>query len=313
MNTKIQAIEFNNYIDLAELFKKYNYSFDEYVTMQVGYDEKIYILFNEHIPERIDGMFVPAESNSRFSVLELEPNWYEGTVINEKLYHLGTQEMNHSFIQPVPGGFLLVSARCRYNKGNPDHNAVIVDLDGNKMDEFCLGDGISQCMFHPELGIVTGYFDEGIFGNYGWEEPLGEYGVRVWGKDGRDIWKADKEIYDCYALNISEAGDIWYYYYNEFKLVKENIHTSDEREFDPGISGSNSLVISEDNATVILDQGYDAQEEYAAINILGNGSCDPVPLSFTYKGNSCELYLISSFGSKAAFVENGTHLFIKKI
>ncbi len=313
MEGNTRLIEFNNYIDLAELFKRHNRGFNEYVTMQIGYDEKIYILFNEQIPERINGMFVPTESNSRYYVLELEVDWYEGSVINEKLYDLGNQKMNYSFVQPIEGGLLLVAARCSFNKGNPDKNATIVDFSGNIVDELCLGDGISQCLYHPEIGIVIGYFDEGVFGNYGWTEPLGTYGVRVWGRDGQDVWKADRPIFDCYAMNVSAAGDIWYYYYDEFKLIKANINKPSEVEFDPGTKGSYSLIISEDTVTIITDKGYDANEDYIAESVQGDKLSEPVPVSFAYKGEHCVLGLLASYGSKAAFVEGGTRLFVRKI
>ena len=305
------TIEFKNPIDLAALFNKYKHSVDEYVTMQIGHDGNIYILFNKNIPERIDGMFVPTESNSMFAVLVLQIDWNEEKVTDEKYYHLGLKKMNYSFIQPVEDGFLLVSSRCSYNRGDPEKNAAIVDFEGNIIEEFCLGDGISQCMVHPDLGIVVGYFDEGIFGNYGWDDPLGSYGVRVWGRGGQDIWKADRSIYDCYAMNISGIGDIWYYYYDDFKLVKTDINRSCEKEFVTGIDGADSLIISEDEATVVMDKGYDAHEEFVAKKILYDKLGEEVPLVFVYKGKKCDVRLLSSYGSNAAFIENWNRLFVR--
>ena len=80
MEQKI-TIEFKNVIDLAEIIKRHDLTFDEYVTMQIAYDGNIYILFNKDIPERIDGMFVPTESNSIFAVLVLQIDWKEEKVI----------------------------------------------------------------------------------------------------------------------------------------------------------------------------------------------------------------------------------------
>ena len=305
-------IEFNDHIDLTGLLKKYDHDFDEYVTMQLGYDGNIYILFNKSIPERIDGMFVPTESNSVFDVLVLRIDWDEEKVINEEYYHLGVQKMNYSFIQPIQGGFLLVSARCSYKKDGPENNAVIVDHEGNKITEFCLGDGISHCMVNPSSEMITGYFDEGIFGNYGWEEPLGACGVRAWGRDGRDIWKADKEIYDCYAMNISDKGDIWYYYYNDFRLVRVNINGSYDREYDPEIEGADSLIISEDEYTLVMDIGYDEHEEFVMRRIIGDRLSDEIPLIFTYEGEKSNVRLISSYGSRAVFVDDGNRMMIKR-
>ena len=310
MNQKL-LIEFKNHIDLGDLIKKYNHSFDEYVTMQIGFDGNVYILFNKNIPERIDGMFVPTESNSNYSVLLLQIDWNEEKIINEKYYDLGVQKMNYSFVQPISEGLLLVSSRCRFNKGNPENNAAIVDFNGNIIDEFCLGDGISHCFVHPDLGIVIGYFDEGVFGNYGWNNPLGACGVRVWGRGGQDIWQADKNIYDCYAMNISETGTIWYYYYDELQLVNASINNSCEREYVPEIDGAVSLIISKDNLTIMMDKGYDANDEFVAKKIIDDKLCDEVHISFMYQGKCRKVSLISSYGSKAAFVENGTCLFLR--
>jgi len=306
------TIQFKNKIDLNELLKKHGHSFDEYVTMQIGHDGNIYILFNKNIPERIDGMFVPTESNSSFSVLALQIDWEDEKIVSETYYPLGIHKMNYHFIQPVPEGFLLVSARCSYRKGDPEKNAVIVDHEGKNIEEFCLGDGISHCLVHPELGIVTGYFDEGIFGNYGWTEPLGSCGVRVWGRGSRDIWKADRSIYECYAMTVSDAGDLWYYYYDEFKIVKTNIKDSREMEYDPGINGAAFLIISEDDMTLIMDKGYDANDQLTVRKILYDKLGDEVPVTFLYQGEDCNVYPEAIYGSRAAFVDNRNGLFVKR-
>nr|MCR5251802.1 hypothetical protein [Lachnospiraceae bacterium] len=283
------TIEFKNAVDLAELIKKYGHNFAEYETLQIGHDGNIYILFNRKIPERIDGMFVPTQSNSGFAVLVLQIDWDEEKITDEKYYDLGQKKMFYSFVQPIEEGFLLVSARCMNYKQGPEQNAAVVDLAGNIIEEFCLGDGISYCLVHPDLGIVTGYFDEGIIGNYGWKQPLGADGVRIWGRGARDIWRADRPIYDCYALNISDAGALWYYYYAEFKLVKVNARDFSEREFVPGIDGADSLIISEDEVTLFMDKGYDANEQFVARKVLGDRLGEEMAVEFKYNGENCKV------------------------
>ena len=50
---------FTGFTDLGEIIEKYNCGREGFVDMQIGSDKKLYFLFNEAIPERINGMFVP--------------------------------------------------------------------------------------------------------------------------------------------------------------------------------------------------------------------------------------------------------------
>ncbi len=53
--------------------------------------------------------------------------------------------------------------------------------------------------------IITSYFDEGVFGNYGWDEPLGACGLIAWTSEGTPLWKNENySIYDCYAISLDE-------------------------------------------------------------------------------------------------------------
>ncbi len=256
---------FNDFLDHAELRKRHNLVHDELVTIQIGPDGKIYFLFNDNVPDRIDGMFVPTKSNSGYSVLVLDVDWKREKVTCENLYRLGTMQMNYHYVQPTEDKLLLVASRCFFNKGNPENNAAIVDFKGNIHAEFCLGDGINDCLVRKDNTIVTSYFDEGIFGNYGWDEPLGACGIKVWSKDGKDvIWEADRDIYDCYALNIGDQDDIWYYYYDDFKLVRTNL--KDEVEYDPNIHGADAVIIYDDGCGIIMNSGYDRYNEFCVFH-----------------------------------------------
>ena len=51
------------------------------------------------------------------------------------------------------------------------------------LSRFCLGDGIQDCVVKKDGTIITSYFDEGVFGNYGWDEPLGDCGLIAWTSD----------------------------------------------------------------------------------------------------------------------------------
>jgi hypothetical protein len=83
----------------------------------------------------------------------------------------------------MPGGsILLVGARSWWRSDGPDRNAVIYGADGRVLAEETLGDGIEHVLADGTGHIWVGYFDEGVFGNYGWgrpgsPEPLGACGL----------------------------------------------------------------------------------------------------------------------------------------
>ena len=52
-----------------------------------------------------------------------------------------------------------------------------------------MGDGIENTLTIPDKKIITGYFDEGILGNFVWSKPIGRFGIIEWDKDGNQIWK----------------------------------------------------------------------------------------------------------------------------
>ena len=75
----------------------------------------------------------------------------------------------HITVQPMPGDrFLVAGARCRWRRDGPDRNAVLYDADGQVVSEHVLGDGIEHVLATSTGQVWVGYFDEGIYGNYGW-------------------------------------------------------------------------------------------------------------------------------------------------
>jgi hypothetical protein len=89
----------------------------------------------------------------------------------------------HITVQPMPGGrFLVAGARCRWHRDGPDRNAVLYNTGGQPVSEHVLGDGIRHVLATSTGQVWAGYFDEGIYGNYGWgeadtPEPVGAYGI----------------------------------------------------------------------------------------------------------------------------------------
>jgi hypothetical protein len=77
----------------------------------------------------------------------------------------------HITVQPMPGGqFLVAGARCRWRRDGPDRNGVLYDANGQVVAERVLGDGIGHVLATSSGQVWIGYFDEGIYGNYGWDQ-----------------------------------------------------------------------------------------------------------------------------------------------
>ena len=61
----------------------------------------------------------------------------------------------------------MAGARCRRRPEGPNRNAVLYDADGQVVSEHVLGDGIAHLLATSTGQVWAGYFDEGIYGNYG--------------------------------------------------------------------------------------------------------------------------------------------------
>jgi hypothetical protein len=135
-------------------------------------------------------------------------------------------------VQPLPAGrFLIVGARSRWRREGPDRNAVIYGSDGQAAGEAVLGDGIEHVAATSDGHVWAGYFDEGVYGNYGWGGPGGDAPVGACGlvrftpalqldwrfpSHVQQPWGA---ISDCYALNVGDT-DVWACYYTDWPVVR---------------------------------------------------------------------------------------------
>jgi hypothetical protein len=139
----------------------------------------------------------------------------------------------HNTIQPMAGGrFLMAGTRCRWRAEGPDRNAMLYDTDGQVVSEHMFGDGIAHVLATSTGQIWVGYFDEGIYGNYGWglgdgPEPVGAYGIVRFSPDLEPAWHYPKytevrpwdAINDCYALNADDTST-WACYDSDFPVVR---------------------------------------------------------------------------------------------
>lgn len=121
------------------------------------------------------------------------------------------------------GTLLIVQSRCLKDGNYIERNARRYNTNGQLIDAFTLGDGISNVQIDETDTIWVSYFDEGIFGNFGWEQPMGNAGVVAYTMNGDRLWGAsDYGIVDCYALNVVSSKEVFFYYYDEFYLVQLN-------------------------------------------------------------------------------------------
>lgn len=134
-------------------------------------------------------------------------------------------------VQPLPDGRVLaVAARARLHQDGPDRNAIIYSADGTALAAETLGDGIEHVFTTATGHVWVGYFDEGVYGNYGWgddnREPIGSSGLVRFTPDLEVDWRFPSHIdnpwgaiSDCYALNV-DADTAWTCYYTDFPIVR---------------------------------------------------------------------------------------------
>lgn len=273
-------ITLKNLRNLRGLFMEQGVTGLDLVSMNIGYDGKVYFLFSSGIPARIDGMFVNTAANAVYTALVVTPSWESGVIEKAERLDLGRHVMNFRFIRPVPdGSFLLLGSRCMYSKKyGPEKNAVFTDREGNVLRALTFGDGIADCIVRDDGIIITSYFDEGIYGNYGWEEPIGSCGLCAWTTDGRMIWHSEREIDDCYAINLDESGNLWYYYYTDFQLIRTDFET--ETEYDPMVEGADRFAVAGDGSFLIMNGGYDDSDSFFVSRISESQIGDTEPLVF---------------------------------
>jgi len=196
------------------------------IDVEVGPRQELYALALSGVPDyrevRSGAAFakLTTETPHDFAVVRVDGSEVERVEIRGELWNL------HS-VQPLPEGeLLLFCGRCRrHSDGTHDRNARVYDRTGRFRRDFLLGDGINRVQTTADGRIWVGYFDEGVFGNFGWTEPVGSTGLLCWDAMGGRLYEyvpppGTDTICDCYALNVTADDEIWLYYYTEFPLVR---------------------------------------------------------------------------------------------
>lgn len=294
--------------DLYELKKAHHLEKASLVKCSIGYDGGIYLLFSAKIPERIQGMFVDTQANTEYKALCLWMDWEDGSLLGVEALDFGFQGMNFHFIQPIGNLILLLGARTRqYKDGTRDQNAVFLTRRGQTIDSKCMEDGIDSCIVLEDGRIITSYFDEGIFGDVGLDSP-GLSGLAVWNQEGQVIWKNTKyPIWDCYAINIDEQNHLWFYYYNDFNLVKTDFHK--DCVWKPEIAGSSAFLIKKSHTGIIMDGGYHEPGKLKLVPLQGQqlGTISDVEFAYENQPVTPDRYCFRS--SKAVMVDKENQIF----
>jgi hypothetical protein len=179
-------------------------------------------------------------------------------------------------IQPLPNEELLLVCCRSYFRGPKDYdlNGRIYSTKGEFLREILLGDGIAQVQSTTRGEIWTSYFDEGIFGNYGWVSPVGACGLIAWDDHGNKHYEYNPPeelgyLCDCYALNVESDSSTWFYYYTDFRLV----HLQDQRlseYWEPPISGSRAFAIKPGYA--LFSGDYEKRDLYHLFELENHGN-----------------------------------------
>jgi len=193
-------------------------------------EQKDWAIFPKVTPKEVQSYEVLVGMNGEFSSL--------CTIDNE--------QYNIHDVQLLPDrNVLLVCARSSYrNEKDFDKNGRIYSPSGEFLYEILLGDGIQNTQSTKDGTIWTGFFDEGVFGNFGWTNPVGASGLIAWDSGGTKAYEFEPiesldDICDCYALNVVSNTEAWCYYYTDFPLVKiDNFRITDY--WDTPVSGSDA-------------------------------------------------------------------------
>jgi hypothetical protein len=190
------------------------------------------------------------------------------------------------------GRVLIAAARSAWRAEDDfDYNGMIVDPEMDIFrDVLLLGDGVLDVAVDSSGRVWAAYFDEGIFGNFGWghpgPDPVGASGLNCFTDYGSLIWSfpVDDEgpMTECYAMNVSEDRVAIYTYYSEFKLCR--ISPDFETEFfETELQGCRHFAISDSH--VLFTGQWNDEIDSGYVGRLENGRvCGVEKIKFSLPG-----------------------------
>jgi len=246
----------------------------EVISLSLGPDAALYVLAivppTDYREQRGGASFAKITAGKPNTFVVLRCDAYAAHRVE-----IANQSWDFHHVQPLPDDeLLLVCARSRYRgRDDYDRNGHVFRADGSLERSFLLGDGIQDMQTTKDGRIWTSYFDEGIFGNYGWNDPVGASGLICWDRAGAQLYSYTPSsgldsMCDCYALNVATDRDAWCCYYTEFPLV----HLRDNRviaTWECPIKGSDGFAVFDDR--VLMRGGYRARDTYHLLHMLRQG------------------------------------------
>lgn len=181
-------------------------------------------------------------------------------------------DQSHPKIQVFPGGsILIVGSRCKNLPSGPELNAAVYSSNGELEQRFCVGDGIADVQISEHGDIWVSYFDEGVFGNFGWNQPMGAFGLNCFNRCGELIWRFSApegldEIADCYAMNV-DGDNVWLCYYTDFAFVRVDKNKK-KHVWKNQVHGAHALAVDGDR--VLLFGGYDKDKNRCVVQTLSS-------------------------------------------
>lgn len=134
----------------------------------------------------------------------------------------------HPRVGLLPGGDLvLVGSRCWWTKEGVVPNAGVYSPSGHLRTSAVLGDGVASIEVTRRGEIWVGYFDEGIYGNFGWNRPgprpIGAPGLLRYSRFLDLVWRypdqARHAIDDGPSLNLVDDV-LWMTHDSEYPVVR---------------------------------------------------------------------------------------------
>jgi hypothetical protein len=132
------------------------------------------------------------------------------------------------------------------------------------------GDGIADVQVASDHRIWVSYFDEGVFGNFGWPfPPMGSDGLLCFDNEGSIVWRFHSPggfdtISDCYALNAANDA-VWIYYYTDFPIVRIS-YDGKVQGWQNEFSGARALAVSDQH--VMLWGGYQGERDRCIVQTI---------------------------------------------
>lgn len=177
-----------------ETLELYNYYLD---------NNRLLLLFGTQVET---GMIIK-KSKVLLKIYDLKYDSNNSIISKAVQDHIINKQDNSYYIRPLGANILVYGCRALYKNKNFVENNLMI-FSNKLIKEFCIGDGIENCVTTDDEKIVVAYMDEGIFGN---SDEYGPQGIIVFDKNGETIWSNTQyEIHDCDALNLDKQDRIWF-------------------------------------------------------------------------------------------------------